>query len=103
MLVLVVTLVVVGYFVTRPPSRELDPPEQAWVREFEAWRNAAAVDAEKATVGIGFASKARNARLLEPLRTCTRSYRRLAHRPRFSPPCRTPRSEPAVRPSTPSR
>ncbi|MGH3079258.1 MAG: hypothetical protein ACRDPZ_13890 [Gaiellaceae bacterium] len=79
--VLLVALGVVMYVVTRPPSRELDAQSQAWVDGFEAWRTPMERKVERATVGLTFASRAANDRLLEPLRTCTRSLLRLGPPP----------------------
>lgn len=79
--ILSVGLVVTGYVVTRPAERDLNLAEQAWVRDFRAWRDATARRVEAAVVGIGFTSEARNARLLEPLRMCTASLERIGPAP----------------------
>lgn len=80
-LILVVALTVVGYVVTRPRDRDLDAQEQAWVREFRGWRDATERRVEHASVGLAFESEAENARLLEPLRTCSTSLRTLGPAP----------------------
>lgn len=72
---------VAGYVVTRPEDRDLDAAEQAWVRDFRAWRDATARRVDAAVVGIGFESEARNARLLAPLRGCSDSLARLGLAP----------------------
>jgi hypothetical protein len=80
-LVLLVVLGVVMYVVTRPPNRVLDAQGQAWVDEFETWRAPMERKVERATVGLTFASRATNDRLIEPLRTCTASLLRLGPPP----------------------
>lgn len=80
-LILVVALAVVSYVVTRPTDRDLDAQEQAWVRDFRGWRDATERRVERASVGLSFESEAENARLLEPLRTCSASLGRLGPAP----------------------
>lgn len=76
-LLLLVAVGVVGYAATRPPDRDLDLQEQAWVRKFRSWRDTTERRVDAASAGIGFTSAKRNARLLEPLRGCTISFGRL--------------------------
>jgi hypothetical protein len=83
---LLVGLGVTGYLVTRPEDRDLDAAEQAWVRDFRAWRDTTARRVDAATVGIGFAHEARNARLLAPLRRCSDSLLRLGPAPSLLTP-----------------
>ena len=85
-LVLLVALGVVMYVVTRPPDRVLDAQGQAWVDEFEGWRSAQERTVERAIVGLTFDSQERNARGLEPLRSCTTSLRRLGSPPELLAP-----------------
>jgi hypothetical protein len=74
---LVVVVGVVGYVATRPPDRDLDAADRAWIQEFESWSDATARRVEAAIVGLTFESNARNARLLEPLATCSTSLLRI--------------------------
>jgi hypothetical protein len=79
--VLLVAVGVVGYVATRPPDRDLDPADRAWVRTFESWTDTTERRVEAAIVGLTFESNARNARLLEPLATCSASLLRLGDPP----------------------
>ena len=77
MVALVLAVGAVGYVATRPPDRDLDVQQRAWVRQFESWRTTTERRVDAASSGIGFSSEKRNARLLEPLRGCTISFGRL--------------------------
>ena len=85
-LVLLVALGVVMYVVTRPPDRVLDPQGEAWVDEFQGWRSAKERTVDRAIVGLTFTSQKKNARGLEPLRTCTASLRRIGTPPELLAP-----------------
>jgi hypothetical protein len=85
-LVLLVALGVVMYVVTRPPDRVLDAQGEAWVDEFQGWRSAKERTVDRAIVGLTFTSQKKNARGLEPLRTCTASLRRLGSPPELLAP-----------------
>lgn len=85
-LVLLVALGVVMYVVTRPPDRVLDAQGEAWVDEFEGWRTAKERTVDRAIVGLTFTSQEKNARGLEPLRTCTASLRRIGTPPELLAP-----------------
>ena len=84
--VLIVALGVVMYVVTRPPDRVLDAQGEAWVDEFEGWRTAKERTVDRAIVGLTFTSQEKNARGLEPLRTCTASLRRIGTPPELLAP-----------------
>lgn len=81
--VLLIGLGVAVFVVTRPPNRELDPEGRTWVRNYEAWVGKAERQIRKAEIGLGFSSPAKNARLLEPLRTCSFSFARIGRPPEF--------------------
>jgi hypothetical protein len=85
-LVLLVALGVVMYVVTRPPDRVLDAQGEAWVDEFQGWRSAKERTVDRAIVGLTFTSQKKNARGLEPLRTCTASLRRIGTPPELLAP-----------------
>jgi len=85
-LVLLVALGVVMYIVTRPPDRVLDAQGEAWVDEFQGWRSAKERTVDRAIVGLNFTSQKKNARGLEPLRTCTASLRRIGTPPELLAP-----------------
>jgi len=85
-LVLLVALGVVMYVVTRPPDRVLDAQGEAWVDEFQGWRSAKERTVDRAIVGLNFTSQKKNARGLEPLRTCTASLRRIGTPPELLAP-----------------
>lgn len=85
-LVLLVALGVVMYVVTRPPDRVLDAQGEAWVDEFQGWRSGKERTVDRAIVGLTFTSQKKNARGLEPLRTCTASLRRLGSPPELLAP-----------------
>lgn len=85
-LVLLVALGVVMYVVTRPPDRVLDAQGEAWVDEFQGWRSGKERTVDRAIVGLTFTSQKKNARGLEPLRTCTASLRRLGAPPELLTP-----------------
>jgi hypothetical protein len=85
-LVLLVALGVVMYVVTRPPDRVLDAQGEAWVDEFQGWRSATERTVDRAIVGLTFTSQKKNARGLEPLRTCTASLRRIGTPPELLAP-----------------
>jgi hypothetical protein len=74
---LVVAVGIVGYVATRPPDRDLDAADRAWIRELESWTDTTERRIDAAIVGLTFESSARNARLLEPLATCSASLLRL--------------------------
>jgi hypothetical protein len=78
---LLVTVGVVGYVATRPPDKDLDAADRAWIREFESWTDTTERRIEVAIVGLTFESNARNARVLEPLATCSASLLRLGDPP----------------------
>jgi len=79
--ILVVGLAVVGYVVTRPVETDLDATEREWVRDFRAWIDTTERRVNAASVGLGFTSEPRNARLVEPLRTCSAFLGRLGEPP----------------------
>jgi hypothetical protein len=70
---LLVVVGIVGYVATRPPDRDLDAMDRAWMREFESWTDTTERRVDAAIVGLTFESNTRNARLLEPLATCSAS------------------------------
>lgn len=78
---LLVAVGVVGYLATRPPDRDLDAADRTWIGEFESWTDTTERRVEAATVGLTFESNARNARLLEPLATCSASLLRVGDPP----------------------
>ena len=78
---LAVVIGVVAYVVTRPPDRDLDAAERAWVREFEAWRDSTERRVETAIVGLSFENPARNTRLIDPLATCSTTLLELGDAP----------------------
>jgi hypothetical protein len=80
-LVLLLGLGVTGYVVTRPPDRELDAQERAWVRSYEAWMDTTERRVETALVNLTFESVASNLRRLEPLRGCSASFARIGPPP----------------------
>jgi hypothetical protein len=80
-LLLLVGLGVTGYVVTRPPDRDLDAQGRAWVTKYEAWVGRTERRVDAASVGMGFSSERRNARLLEPLRACSVSFGRIGPPP----------------------
>lgn len=82
-LLLLTALGVATYVVTRPPDRDLDAEGKAWVAAFERWASAAERDLQAAQVAIGFSSEARNARVLEPLRSCASLLARVGLPPEF--------------------
>jgi hypothetical protein len=69
-LLLVVGLGAVTLFVTKEPDRTLDAQGQAWVDEYHAWRESVAGQVNVAERGMSFGTPKKNARLLEPLRSC---------------------------------
>ena len=80
-LLLLVGFGIAMYWVTRPPNRNLDAQGRAWVESFSTWRANTARVADRAYVGMGFSSERRNARLIEPLQTCSAAFGRLGPPP----------------------
>jgi hypothetical protein len=76
-LVLALAIGVVGYIVTRPPSKELSAEDRAWVPGFEAWVDATEGRVNTAIAGLTFESSDRNTQLIEPLATCSMSLLRM--------------------------
>ena len=75
--VLAVAIGVAGYIVTRPPSKDLDAEDRAWMQDAESWVDATERRVDTAIAGLTFESEARNAELIEPLATCSASLLRL--------------------------
>ena len=69
-LLLVVGLGAVTLYVTKEPDRTLDAQGQAWVDEYQAWRESVARQVDTAERGMAFGAPKKNARLLRPLRSC---------------------------------
>jgi len=70
---LLVAIGVVAYVATRPPDRDLDAADRAWIREMESWLDTTEGRIDTAIAGLTFESNQRNAQLLEPLASCSRS------------------------------
>jgi hypothetical protein len=68
--VIVAAFGVAAYLGTRPPERELDAQDRAWVSAYQGWSAKRLREAERALVEMTFDAKAQNARVIEPLRTC---------------------------------
>jgi len=81
--VLVVGLVVATYVLTRPPHRDLDAGQRAWVTSFVTWRDRQASLVDRAYVRMGYSTESRNARLMAPLRHCSASFARLGDVPKL--------------------
>ena len=79
--VLLVALGVVTFFLTRPADRTLSPSEHAWATKYLAWTGKTEGQIDAAYVGMSLSEKAKNARLLAPLRTCSDAFQRLGPRP----------------------
>lgn len=78
---LMVAFGVATYIATRPPERQLDARGRAWVSGFERWTQEHLPVLDDAIVRMEFGALARNARLVEPLRTCSASFTRLGEPP----------------------
>jgi hypothetical protein len=81
--ILLVGLGVGTYLVTRPADRELDAQGRAWVDRYEAWAEKTQGQVSHAIGGMDFATKEKNARLIEPLRECSASFARIGEPPSF--------------------
>ena len=86
--ILLVSLGVATYFVTRPPSRDLDAQGRAWVERYEKWTDTTQRKLDRAVVGMDFSSKSKNARLVEPLRDCSVSFAQIGEPPALLTPVR---------------
>ena len=81
--ILLAAIGVAVYFATREPSRELDAEGRAWISGYQAWNLRKERQLDRALVGMGFESEGKNARLIEPLRTCFASFIRFGEPPGF--------------------
>jgi len=79
--VLLVALGVTSYVVTRAPERQLDDEGEAWVSAYEGWNTTNLRELEDALLHMDFGARARNARLIEPLRRCSASFTRIGEPP----------------------
>ncbi len=80
-LVLVVSLGVGTYFITKEPNRELDAQGRSWVSDYQSWHTVVLRQVETAQRGMTLETAAKNARLLEPLRGCAQSLGRVGQPP----------------------
>jgi hypothetical protein len=80
-LLLLVALGVATFLVTRPADRTLSGSERGWVTKYVAWTGKTERVIDRAYVGMGFSTAAKNSRLLAPLRACSDSFQRLGPRP----------------------
>ncbi|HUF02369.1 MAG TPA: hypothetical protein VMN35_08085 [Gaiellaceae bacterium] len=78
---LMVAFGVATYVATRPPERQLDAQGRTWVSRFEQWAEVRLRVLDDAIVRMEFGALARNARLVEPLRTCSSSFTRFGEPP----------------------
>lgn len=80
--VLLIGMGIVTYILTRPPDRNLDAEEQAWVDSFSSWREDMAAKVDRAEVEIGVSRGERlSAQAVRPLRGCAVGLRRLGEPP----------------------
>jgi hypothetical protein len=61
---------------------------RAWVDRYESWTDTTQRRIDRAVAGMGFSSKRKNARLIEPLRGCSVSFGRIGEPPAFLKPVR---------------
>ncbi len=88
MVIFLVGMGVATYLVTRPPTRELDASGRAWVERYEKWTDTTQRRLDRAVVGMSFSSKSKNARLIEPLRSCSVSFAQIGEPPALLTPVR---------------
>jgi hypothetical protein len=81
--ILLAAIAVAMYFATRAPNRALDAEGRAWVDGYQVWNSRKQRELDRARVGMGFASEAKNARLIEPLRECFATFVRFGEPPGF--------------------
>jgi hypothetical protein len=81
--ILVAAIGIAIYFTTRPPNRALDAEGRAWVDGYQGWSATKERQIDRALVGMGFSSKAKNARFIEPLRECFATFTRFGQPPGF--------------------
>jgi hypothetical protein len=75
-LILLVGLGVATYLYTRPPERGVTAAELSWIRDYVGWSTKTEDQVTSAYTGSSSASADRNARALEPLRSCFDSLAR---------------------------
>lgn len=80
---LLAAMAVTIWVVSRPPDRTLDAADRGWVSSFETWTGTTEGRIDRARIAMTFASNARNARLIEPLRACAASLTALGDPPAF--------------------
>ncbi len=80
-LLFVIGLGVVTFVITKEPDRDLDAQGRTWIADYESWRATIARQVVVAHRGMTLETEARNARLLEPLRSCGQRLTRVGEPP----------------------
>jgi hypothetical protein len=80
-LLLVIGLGVVTFVVTKEPDRTLDVQGQTWVDAYQSWRGTVSRHVSTAERNMSFGTPKKNARLLNPLRACSRTLAEVGEPP----------------------